>query len=540
MTDQQLLELLEEVDANVWELDAQTLALTYVSKSILGMPEREGIGVPGYWASRIHPEDRERVLALTAKAIDDCSDHETEYRLATAAGGYVWVHDTVKVVVGEDGRAQSLRGLSLDITQRKVAEEAREKALEDLHQDRERLRILSAGSEVLSSTLDRQETLQNLARAAVPGFADYCLVAIVGREDGTEVSYAHRDPAREELLETLTRQPLRSRQSLALRAIEECKTQLVAEIPEEMLQSAAQDDEQRMALTALGPRSSLFVPLLDKDTAFGVIGFAYAESGRHYCEEDISLAEELGRRASLAVQRSNLLKQAQDALAVRNQFLSMASHELKTPLTSIKGYSYVMLRDARGRDDKQAIEMLEVIDEEADRMARLINELLDVSRIEHGRLRLSKEEFSLNELVYDAMARARLAAREYSFELDERVSDLPVYADRMRIEQVATNLLNNAVKYSTESRRIDVVLQKRPGQAIVEITDHGIGIPENEQGRVFEQFFQSSKPRIHRGGLGLGLFIAKTIVSEHGGEIGFKSSEGAGSTFYFSLPLAVS
>jgi signal transduction histidine kinase len=138
------------------------------------------------------------------------------------------------------------------------------------------------------------------------------------------------------------------------------------------------------------------------------------------------------------------------------------------------------------------------------------------------------------------MARTRLTVRDYRFQLDEQASDLPVYADRMRIEQVATNLLNNAVKYSFDkSKTVEIVLRGENGRAVVEVTDHGVGIPASEQSRVFELFFQSSKPHVHRGGLGLGLYIARAIVSEHGGEIGFKSAEGAGSTFYFSLPLAV-
>jgi signal transduction histidine kinase len=222
----------------------------------------------------------------------------------------------------------------------------------------------------------------------------------------------------------------------------------------------------------------------------------------------------------------------------KDELISVASHELRTPLTSVKGYAQLMLKKLP-ETQEMAYERhgLSIIDEQADRLTALVSELLDVSRAQTQRLRLQAETFDLVDLLKSVLERLApaLERNELSFGGDDR---LPVSADRGRIEQVFTNLMSNAIKYSPEGSQIAVEVHRRGEEAMVMVRDQGIGIPEHKQALIFEQWYQAHKGyAFGSGGLGLGLYISHEIVSAHGGRIWVDSEEGKGSAFYFSLPL---
>ncbi len=237
-------------------------------------------------------------------------------------------------------------------------------------------------------------------------------------------------------------------------------------------------------------------------------------------------------------QREELLAQVEHALELRNQFLSIASHELKTPVTSLKGYAQLLHQRARRKGYDDMLKPLHVIDRQVDRITALIEDLLEVSRIESGRLEFEMLPFDLNSMVEEVVSEMGTATPEFTLRLSKPDGEIRVRGDEMRIEQLITNLLNNAVKYSDKRKEVDIAIKRDGGEAVVSVTDYGIGIPARQQSEVFELYFRGTNvPAEHYGGLGLGLYISKAIIERHGGTIGVTSEEGKGSTFFFSLPI---
>ncbi len=238
-------------------------------------------------------------------------------------------------------------------------------------------------------------------------------------------------------------------------------------------------------------------------------------------------------------ERSRALEQAERALELRNHFLSMASHELKTPVTLLKGYAQLLRNQADRTGDAMLRKPVGVIERQVGRIHRLVDELLDVSHVEGGRIKSEMLPFDLSAAVLEVVDELQATAPGVELQVHERAGGLRVLGDRARIQQVVTNLLINAVKYSGNSKQVDIVLSQHGDRAQFSVTDYGIGIPEEQQGRVFELYFRGSNaPGGNYGGLGLGLYIGNAIVEQHGGEIGMVSEEGKGSTFHVSLPLA--
>jgi PAS domain S-box-containing protein len=220
----------------------------------------------------------------------------------------------------------------------------------------------------------------------------------------------------------------------------------------------------------------------------------------------------------------------------KDEFIALASHELKTPVTAIKGYAQVGVKTAHEAGNDRLVRILGIIVEQSNRLTRLVNELLDVSRMESGELEFDLQEFDLVELVREVVGSLELTAPEFAFNLHLPADPVMVHADRHRIEQVITNLVQNAVKYSGDSRKIDVSVLVDGEEAVIGVRDYGVGIPATQQPHIFERFYRASNVRTHRSGLGLGLYISHNIVRRHGGRMWLESIEGKGSTFYFSLP----
>jgi two-component system, OmpR family, phosphate regulon sensor histidine kinase PhoR len=223
----------------------------------------------------------------------------------------------------------------------------------------------------------------------------------------------------------------------------------------------------------------------------------------------------------------------------REEFTTRAAHELRTPLTSIKGFAKISLQAAANTRDERLVRSLRIINEQSDRMARFIEELVDVSSIRRQALPLRLEAVEYYTLVSELIARVKLTAPQFTFDL--RLPDGLVWmdADRRRMQEALTNLVQNAIKYSDRSRRIEVVVKCEDKEVVTYVRDFGVGIPAAEQGRIFEGFYRATNVSSSRySGLGLGLCISKSIISRHGGRMWVESSEGVGSNFYFALPLA--
>jgi len=262
--------------------------------------------------------------------------------------------------------------------------------------------------------------------------------------------------------------------------------------------------------------------------------------------------EELRATVNRAIERRLLrrrLVELEEVDRLKTQFLSMASHELRTPLTAVSGFIQVarrrLVRSAE-RDQPadwkeeatRAAETLELAQRQSRRLGRLVDELLDVSRLQLGRVEMHRGELDLVTTLREVVDRVRLLGTSHTFELHDHAKTAQVYADRDRIDQVFENLLGNAVKYSPDGGVVAVVVQRENGEAHVSVTDRGIGISPEELDQVFNLFYRSPDPRAGQvGGLGLGLYISREIVMQHGGKLWAESS-GQGSTFHVTLPLA--
>jgi signal transduction histidine kinase/PAS domain-containing protein len=285
---------------------------------------------------------------------------------------------------------------------------------------------------------------------------------------------------------------------------------------------------------AAGSRSHMVIPLFSRDRVVGVLTFV-APAGRQYTKDDLDLPEELGRRAALSIDNAHLYEGAREALNGRDEFLSIAAHEIRGPLTSMHLAVQSLLRGTLPADSTRVV--LGTIEREDRRLGRFVDELLDLGRIRTGQLHFELEDVDLGSVVRDTVSRhsAELAQSGSSTSVETN-GHLVGEWDRFRLEQVVGNLLGNAIKFG-HGQPIDITVVGGPGEVTLTVTDHGIGIEPDMLTRIFDPFHRAVAAR-HYGGLGLGLHIAKTIVDGLGGTIAVDSQPGQGTTFVVTLPIS--
>jgi PAS domain S-box-containing protein len=484
------------------------------------------------WQHVIHPDDVEASVRAWAKAVAAGEDYQVEYRFRRAADGeYRWHLGRAEPLRDASGRVLKWFGTATDIHEQKVAEE--------------RVTFLAEASRLLPSSLDYGTTLAQLAGLAVAAMADYSLVDIVG-EDGRvrRLAAAHSDPERQPLVERLRQYPPDLRKPFGVSVVLRTgRPSVVRDASEEFLKSFALDDDHLDALRAIGVRSFLTVPLVARGRTFGALTFASTAAPRDYAEDDIAFAEELARRAALAVDNALLYGRAQEANRAKDEFLATLSHELRTPLTPIIGWTH-MMRSGR-LEQPDAEQGLRVIDKNSQALSRLINDLLDMSSILSGKMRIDRAPVALNDVLREAAetVRPQADARRVALEVSNGgLAPVTVSGDRTRLVQVFWNLLNNAVKFSREGGRVRVSCGREGDAARVEVADEGDGISPSFLPHVFERFRQADMgtTREH-GGLGIGLALVKSFVEAHGGTVTAASGgEGRGSRFVVSLPALAS
>jgi two-component system sensor histidine kinase KdpD len=286
---------------------------------------------------------------------------------------------------------------------------------------------------------------------------------------------------------------------------------------------------------------ALFLPIAGTRGSLGVLGVRPQGSGG-FTTDQVHVLEALASQTAGALERAQLAEETEQAHLeveserLRNALLSSVSHDLRTPLAAITGAASTLLEDADGMPDPTRRELTETIFEEADRLNRLVRNLLDMTRLQSGAVRLQKEWHPLEEIVGAALSRleSRLRDRPIATHLRE---DLPlVPLDGLLVEQVLVNLVENAIKYSPPGTPIDISAWATEGEVTVEVADRGPGLPSGEEERVFEKFYRG-QAREGPGGVGLGLTICRGIVSAHGGRIWAEGRAGGGAAFRFTLPL---
>jgi len=408
-----------------------------------------------------------------------------------------------------------------------------------------RLAFLAEASAHLASSLDYATTLRRIARLAVPRMADWCVVDTID-EDGSVrlLAVAHVEPAKEALVHELRRRyppDPHARYGLQ-RVLSTGQPELYSEIRQEWREAAARDADHLRLMQELDTRSSLCVPLRARGQTLGAVTFVSASSGRRYSRADVPLAQDLADRCALALDNARLHGQLKETLEIRELFLASLAHDLRTPLTASMGYAQ-LLRRAVTRSDrrpvrKQIAEWAAIIETNSARAATLLDELLDIARLEAGQpLNLERRPTDLVALVMRTARDYQLSSERHQISVESDESELIGEWDTGRLARVFDNLLGNAMKYSPDGGPIQIRISSDGAWAVVSVTDHGLGISEGEQARVFEQFYRSPAVAERVAGAGVGLAGARHIVEEHGGTISVESQEGVGSTFVVRLPI---
>ncbi|PTL82111.1 AAA family ATPase [Vitiosangium sp. GDMCC 1.1324] len=404
----------------------------------------------------------------------------------------------------------------------------------------QRSAFLAEAGEILSESLDYAETLARLGRLFVRSLCDWCVIDVVEGGEIQRISGAHKDPAKEPLLEELRRRypPRWDSAHPSVRVLRTGEPLLFPELFGEDIRKLTVDDEHARLSRELEARSSMIVPLVARGQTLGVLNAVSSTPGRHYGGADLKLVQEVARRAAIAIDNARLYRKTQEAIRVRDEFLSVASHELNTPVTSLTLTLQTMDRafqSGRSIDPQTMGRLVERALSQGTRLRRLNKELLDVSRIHEERLPLELEDVDLGALVREVVEQFKLELSRAGCSLSIRDGGRVVGLwDRSRVDQILTNLLSNAIKFGA-GKPIEIFLGEEAGMARVAVRDHGIGVDPARQGQIFECFERAVSGK-HYGGLGLGLYISRWIAEAHGGAIHVQSEPGAGSTFTLELP----
>jgi signal transduction histidine kinase len=372
-----------------------------------------------------------------------------------------------------------------------------------------RLGFLAEASQILAASLDYENSLQGVADLIVPDLAAACFVDVL-ETDGSlrrvaSAVAADFDVAFEPDLKRL-------------------------------IEGAVRRGESRLVST------TVVVPLLTRSGSTGAFTWVGSSHRSPFVPQDLDLAEHIARRCALAIDNSRLYREARAAVSIRDEFLSVAAHELKTPMTSLRGYAQLLAREfEKGQvaNAERARRAAVTIQVQSDKLARLVGQLLDVSRIQSGKLAIERKPSDFSELVRDSVQAVRGQLKEHTL-VARLPTELWVSIDPLRIEQVITNLIDNAIKYSPEGGQIDVALTCDDDERSIQfsVRDRGVGVPVEHRAHIFDRFYQA-----HAGGaltsmagMGLGLYISRQIVELHGGTIRAEFPDDGGTRIVVTLP----
>ncbi len=412
---------------------------------------------------------------------------------------------------------------------------------DSLRRGEETAAFLARAGAVFAGSLDYHVTLQRVAEMAVPRIADWCTVDMTtGAGHIERLAIAHVDQRKIEVVrEIQNRYPENPQSPYGVHQVLRTGEPILMEvIPDSLIAAGARNPEHLRLIRELGLVSYMCVPLRTRGRVIGAVTFVAAESGRHYGASDLAFAQEVASRAALAIDNAWTYEEASRANRLKDEFLATLSHELRTPLNAVLGYTR-MLRGGMMTAPRMAA-ALAVLERNASALTQIVEDVLDVSRIVSGKIRLKVQPIDVSRVVSDAVATVQPAAEARGVRLDMQLAPglAAVAGDADRLQQVAWNLLSNAVKFTPRGGTVRVDVGCDDECIELAVTDTGIGIEPSFLPYVFDRFRQADSgfAREH-GGLGLGLAIARHIVEMHGGTIGVSSmGVGHGATFRVRLP----
>jgi PAS domain S-box-containing protein len=533
-SESQIRLLLESAAEGIFGLDPEGRSI-FVNRSALRMlgysdvDELLGRDAHALWHhSREDGSAYPRSECPIIRALGSGQEHHLEGDVLWRKDGTSFPVERWSYPMRQDGKRVGAVSTFVDITARKHAEQTQ--------------RFLIEASTQLAELLDEKGTLERVARLAVPQLGQWCIVDTV--DDAGRLHRAaemHQDPARQQVLRELAEHapPDWDSPQPTVHVLRTGGPLLADEATRALLGAGDSDATYPELLRRLGTRTAIALPLSVRGQTLAAMLLVSDAPGFQYGPHELALAEELARRASVAMDNARLYRQSQEAVRLREDFLSVASHELHTPLTPLRLHLQTLQRALAASADGLAAGLMPKVDKalrQVKRLSQLVDDLLDVSRLTSGRLRLQWEDVDLMELTRDLVERFAEQARAADCPLHVTTEVSPVgHWDRMRLEQVLTNLITNALKYGV-GQPVELHVAASGGRAYWSIRDHGIGIAAQDLDRIFGRFERAVSTRQY-GGLGLGLYISREIVRALGGDIQVESQPGAGARFTVELPL---
>ncbi len=533
--------LIENLPLMIFVKEAKDLRFVRFNRAgeeLLGISRSELIGKNDF---DFFPKEQAEFFVAKDRAVlrgREILDIPEEPIMTRRQGGRV-LHTRKIPLIGADGQPEYLLGISEDITDQSKAEDTRRRMIleEAILKEREasavRAAILADASSAIIRTLDYQQSLKALANVLVPALGEGCAISI-RKEDGSLERVVVLGNGFDRTMEPKLRamNPIHEKGAAGVAHLFATgQSQVFSPLSDEQLRSITATEEHFNVAKSLEIKHLMLMPLIAHDRVFGAINLFRCGS-KPFSAEDKELAEEIGRRAGINLENCFLYEGAQRAIDLRDQFLSIASHELKTPLTSLR--LQIDLAEKSGAASLR----LDRLSKQVDRLTRLIEDLLDVTRIQSGKINYKLESVNLSELVSETVERMANSLAAVNCQLQTWIDpNLIVRADPGRIEQVLVNLLSNAIKYAPGSPVEVRLFDAGKGMLAIEVKDRGPGISQEKLGLIFDRFERAGMSR-NIGGLGLGLFIAKQITEAHGGQIQAESSPGLGAKFTVRIPKA--
>ena len=528
-SEEQLQTLANSIPQLVWVADNQGTTYwcnqrlyTYIGL----LPEQEN--TPCSWESRLHPDDFHRVRAQWQTSVKTGRPFNIEAQLRDADGRYRWFLNLAMPLGDSHVKIRRWFGTSTDIHEERQLRETSE--------------FFNKITALLNSSLDYKQTLQKLADLIVSKLADLCIIELSHPEiEATQSIAAHPDPERLKVIRNFFLEyPKEWNTPIgATNVIQTGKSELYKDIPEEVLARAARDKRHFALIRELKIRSLIAVPLIAREKVLGVITLISSESGRRYTEADLVIAEELGHRASNAIDNSLLYFQAQQAIKTREEVIAIVSHDLKNPLSTILLSTNLLVQTApAGETGKTVLAHAKHLNQATRQMLTIIDDILDATKLEGGTFSIEPYSEEVWSMIEEAIEYQRPLAEEKAIQLTTELESerCQVWCDRGRTMQVLANIIGNAIKFTPRQGYIVIRIEKMPKFAQISVYNSGTEISANQLTDIFERFRQRKEHE--KQGAGLGLYIAKGIVEAHGGKIWATSKPGFGTTFYFTLPLS--
>ena len=534
----------------------------------------------------IHADDADRVVKTITEAIEDKTiQYESEYRTYDLNGNVRWLLARGHVEYDDTGKALRFLGLVVDITERKLTEN-------NLH-------ILAKANTQFPASIGYKQALDSIASMIVPSVADWCSIEILENGKIEQVAIAHKDAKKvkwaKELREKQGEIDVNAPNGSS-RVIRTGEVEHMSVITDDMLVAAAKNKTELKLLRDIGFHSIIIAPLKIDGKTIGAISFVSTDSHRHYDENDVEIAQALANRAALAVYNANLFqgasleinerKKLQDQLVklnsaleervkertlelektneglqaeierrhklerqrvkhyidlnkAKDEFISLSSHQLRTPATGVKQYLGMVLEGMAGEMNETQQTFLQKAYESNERQLTIVSDLLKVAQVDAGKVRLRQETVDISVLLHDVIKEQQntYAMRKQNVEFTEPSFDATAFVDPDKIRMVLENMIDNAGKYSDPGKTVRVAVSEEGDSLVITIKDSGVGIAPDDLSKLFEKFNRiHNHLSNHVGGTGLGLYWAKKVVDLHGGIIKVTSVPDEGSTFSVCLP----